>query len=237
MHGQIPWCDIAAAYAIGVMGVAAYSDAVKREVEPLLWLSASKLGLSLALLCIREYVSYLGLGLFLAVYMLAFSPALFVLLLYRLGYMGGADFLALLFMAITFPLRSGDLIPMPMLAVVYSAVPSLTHRVLLGLRVCKRHGYGVSCLVSLRLRVEARELVYSSKKSWWLVTDRRLEGQAMLMEPHEAAVRVAGSRLEDRIEATPGLPYVTHLALGLVMAAILGDDPIVSLLSIFGSGS
>lgn len=231
MAKEALWCDLSALYAVAIMGLAGYSDAVRREVEPLLWLSASKLGLALALICAKHHVYSLGLHLFLIVYLLAFSPALLVFLLYRLGYMGGADFLALLFIAIAFPLRPGDVIPAPMLAVVYSAIPSLIHRVLAGLAVCGRYGQGLSCLFSLRIRVKALDLIYSTKRSWWLVTDQRLKDQAILLEPHEAATRVAGTRLDDEIEATPGLPYVTHLALGLALAIILGDDPLIALIS------
>jgi hypothetical protein len=225
---ELGWCTLSEAYVLAVMSVAGYSDALKREVEPLLWLASSKLGLSLGALCMAGHVAQLGLPLFAAVYALSFAPAAVVYVLYRLGYMGGADFLALAFMAATLPLIEGTVVPAPMLAVIYSVAPTLAHRVLVGVMVC---GWSrASCLVSLRVSVEAREIVYSRRSLWWIVVDERLGGR-MLLEPHEAAVRVVGRRLDERVEATPGMPYVAHLAVGLALALALGDGPVIALLS------
>ncbi len=228
------WCTASTLYVVSVMSIAGYEDALKREVEPLLWLSSSKLGLSLGALCMASHVDSLGPTLFAMVYALSFAPALTVYVLYRLGYMGGADFLALAFMAALLPLLKGSIVPAPMLAVIYSLPSMLAHRLVVGAMICspdRRWGY-LACLASLRVSLRARDVVYSRRSLWWIIDDERLGEHRIFMEPHEAAVRVVGRRLDDRVRATPGMPYVTHLAVGLALAVVLGDRPILALLSI-----
>ncbi|MEB3780201.1 MAG: hypothetical protein GSR85_08225 [Desulfurococcales archaeon] len=205
--------------------LAGISDLRGREVEPLIWPILAKPGVALLAYCIAS--GYVSIDL--VTMILAFIPALVVGALFYLGWMGGADLAALLFLAVVLPRAPGDVLPFPLLVVIYTAIPSFVHRLIIGLRNCPS---SLSrCMLSSRLKVKARDLLYNEEFKWWIVTDKRAGSLDVAAEPHEAVVSIVGEGLEEEVEATPGLPYVFHLAVAAWIAALLGDKPFIYMLN------
>ena len=215
------------AYIIVVMTVAGVLDLLYREIEPLYWVYSTLVG---AVLYLKE-AGHLLEELSLIHMILAILPVLVVAALYMAGAIGGADLLALVFLAASSPYLPGDILPVTVQAVIYASIPSLIHRIIMAWRGCGR----ASCLLSGRVRVEGWRLLRDPRFRWWLVSDRRLGKPAIDLENWEAVARLGGG--EAVVEASPGLPYTAHLAVGTVAASLLGDEPILRLfLQLFFGG-
>ncbi|MEB3860611.1 MAG: hypothetical protein GSR84_00135 [Desulfurococcales archaeon] len=210
-----------AVVAVVVMGVAGILDLLYREIEPLYWFYATLLG---GLAYLKTHGGLLGqaepilLG-------LALAPALVMAGLYAAGLMGGADVLAMVFLSLAYPLAPGSLLPVPVLAILYASPLSVAHRIWMLCRVVR----GPRCLVSGRIRVPGYRLLSDPRLRWWLVSDKRAGGLDVGGETWEIVAKL-GPR--EPVEATPGLPYVTHLAAGTILAVILGDDPVLGLVEL-----
>ncbi len=213
-------------YIIVVMVVAGLLDLLYREIEPLYWVYLTLAG---AILYLKE-AGHILEELSLVHMALAILPVLVVAVLYMAGAIGGADLLALVFLAASSPYLPGNILPVTVQAVIYASIPSLIHRIFMAWRAC-----GVSCIVSGRVRVEGWRLLRDPRFRWWLVSDRRLGRPAMDLENWEAVARLGGG--EAVVEASPGLPYTAHLAIGTLIASLVGDEPIIRLfLQLFFGG-
>lgn len=182
-----------------------------REVDPELWMAGAPLGAALGLASIQSYqgptwLPYAGNGLV----VLLFAA------LYHYRLMGGADLASIAFLSISLPVAGGSILPSSMLVVVYSSPFIAIHYMGELLRRC-----GPSCLKTMRARVKGRVLV--SEYKWWLPWGARLEG-----DPHEVVAML--DAWEEEVEAAPLLPLVTLLYMGLLVAVLVGDAPLLAAL-------
>lgn len=194
-----------------VMMIAAIQDVRKREVEPVLWLVAIPLGAAITLSQMsQERVIYL---------LFSLLPAAVSFVLYKRCMIGGADVLALLFIAIAAPWDRDLLVPPVYMIVLYSIVPSLAYQLYSNLLVC---GGSASCLLSQSHEVEAGRLLRDQRLRWWIP-----EGEACSEEdPREVIARLSDGDESRRIKVMPGHPYVAHLAIGALLTLIFGDLPL-----------
>ncbi len=205
--------DPALAYGIATLGIAALLDLIYQEVDPEYWFlvlpPAIPLGARLALEAPSPQV----------VYLLNVILVLLVAGLYLAGYMGGADIGAVALAAASTPVIPGGLLPAVYLAIIYSAPVAIGYYAYRLYQVCH-----LRCLRSLGVEAEGRRI---AGMKWWLP---RL-GQAPLAEdPHEAlALR---NLWEERVRASPLMPWVTIFYIGYLAAALLGEGPFLALLGV-----
>ncbi|MEN3000124.1 MAG: A24 family peptidase [Acidilobaceae archaeon] len=212
---------IALAYVTLVMIFAGISDIRTREVDPRLWLLAGIPGAPLALLTAvsEPFMYFLSLLLSLLVVAAAY-------VLYRLCIIGGGDVLAMLFIAVISPI--GTIIPSLFLAVLYSSVPSVLAQVYYNYRFCR--SLKLSCLMAGSHEVEARRLLEDPALRWWGVREEFCSEE----DPHDIIMRISGGDLSAKVRASPGHPYVAHLAVGLLLTLLIRDMPILMWLEILG---
>ncbi len=178
-----------------------------REVDTELWIASLPLGLALGYASLTGYPLPRSLP-----YALTLPLVLVLLVLYALGYLGGADAWLSLFLALALPVPPGSLLPTLYLAFLYSAPFAVAYYLWELYRFC-----GLSCVARLKARVRGADL--AGELRWWLPRGVRLVG-----DPHEV---VAAEALWDReVYASPLLPMITLVFLGLVVAVLVGDTPV-----------
>ncbi len=204
--------SLATFYFIMVLGLAGLSDLRHREVEPLLWAVALPAAPGLA-----AYGLYSkGLPMETAVLLAAASlaPSIAAALLYRLCMLGGADAAALAFAGLAgLGLPNWSFIPPGILAVLYSipaAAALLASEALLA-------GCLAGCMAS------AAEVARSHRRMWLVFPHPASEDCGLSGDPPTLASQGERGRV--------AIPLVAALALGGLAAAVLGDGPILSLLT------
>ncbi len=230
-------------YVLAVILVASYWDLKKREIEPVYWLYASAISVLLSFLGLQ--VEGITLN-YLYVYLVLSGIAIALLgTLYMVGYMGGADLYALVFITLSMPvpLFASSLIPVPLLTVLYSALSSIA----VPFYFCFHnltHNYGV-----LRRSTYKRKLVlcflgtpqtvrdYIRGKGFWFPLTVPGEEESVRYtfdieeepEEHRAKLKSMVDKglvsENDYVWVTMGLPYVVFILIGYVLSIIIGDYP------------
>ncbi|MEB3774627.1 MAG: hypothetical protein GSR86_06870 [Desulfurococcales archaeon] len=208
-------------FTLAVLGVAGVIDLYYRDIEPLYWIYSIPAG---AIIYINSMGSVLEDSPWILL-VLALVPAVLTLILYMAGVMGGADFMALLFLGASYPLSSSSILPIPLQAVLYAGVFSAVHRIYVSARVC-----GFRCIFRGRYRITIHELLTDPRFRWWIVATTPGGGDVGA-DPLETVLRLARSGVEV-LEASPGIPYVFHIFLGTLTAMIVGDEPFRALVSL-----
>jgi alkylation response protein AidB-like acyl-CoA dehydrogenase len=119
---------------------------------------------------------------------------------------GGSDVAAIAFIAVSSPIPSPAGPPIP---------PSLASLALVAPFAAAYYSYkllaacGVRCLLRGSARVSAEDLAMSGFYRWWIPRSREGGGCGIEVSPPEEAARSGGS-----VDATPGLPLVSLVALG-----------------------
>jgi len=200
-------------YFVLVLGLAGLSDLRHREVEPLLWAAALPAAPGFA-----AYGLYTrGLPLDAAAVLAAASlaPALAGLALYRLCLLGGADVAALAFVGLAgLGLPTWKILPPGLLAVVYSAPASLL--------LLAAEAFSAGCVFDCRVPPEE---VARRHRRMWLVFTPPAGGEGCSLSVDSPTLASQGAR--GRI----AIPLVAALALGGLAAAVVGDEPLLSLLA------
>ncbi|MCX8165565.1 MAG: A24 family peptidase [Acidilobaceae archaeon] len=213
--------SVALAYVTLVMLYAGISDIRTREVDPRLWLAASIPGAPLALLtALSDSLTYI-LSMLLSLLVVAVAYVL-----YRFCIMGGADVLAMLFVAVMSPV--GTIFPSLYLAVIYSAAPSVLAQVYYNYRFCRSLSLG--CIFATSHEVEVKRLLEDPALRWWGVSGESCREE----DPREILMRVSGGDLAAKVRVSPGHPYIAYLAIGLLLVLLIGDMPIRLVLKALG---
>ena len=215
-------------YVLIVLVIAGLLDVVYREIEPLYWYIASKAG---ALLVLAE-ASY-GASLYGGEYyymvmvylLLSLVPVIVVLALYRLCMIGGADVGAIAFIAVTLPLHAGSLVPPIYLIIIYTLAPMAAYSAYIYLARCK--GPLIRCLRG-PVVVDTRELLVRREYMWWMPS---VGGCSIGLYKDEAVFR-RYKGLKRRVEASPGNPYVSFIAVAYIIFLFIGDYPMRYLLGV-----
>lgn len=209
-------------YATLVMGYAAIEDVKRREVDTKVWILATLAGAPFSALAALADVWKHMLFLLSSLLLVTLAYAL-----YRLCLIGGADVLAMAFIALIAP--AGHLLLPPLfLAVLYSPLSVLAYQLYSNYLFCG--SLEPRCLLAFSHKVEARRLIEDPRLRWWVVS-----GEACKEESQEDIVlRASGGELSLQLEASPGHPYVAHLAVGMIATLLLGDLPIRFLLEELG---
>ncbi|MCE4600366.1 MAG: hypothetical protein F7C38_02215 [Desulfurococcales archaeon] len=202
------------ALTLAVFTIAGIMDYIYREVDPELWLIPAPILGVLGLASIMNKPQ--GPWSYLYLYAMNGLMVLFVGLMYKIDLIGGADLAAVSFLAIALPAVPNSIFPSVLLSITYSIPFVVAYLAIQLYRAC-----GVRCLARGRVRVKGSYLV--EHLHWWIPSGSRIEG-----DPHEIIARL--NAWDKEIEATPLLPLVTLLWLGLSAALLFGDGPVASLL-------
>ena len=200
-----PCIGLSHIYTALILLVAGVSDALYREVEPPLWYVASKGGFILASID-AIHVKGLALESYAALIAVSIAPAAAAYILYRLCLLGGSDYLALGFIALSSPLPAASIPIPPALASLVAAAP------LIALYYTWKLWYacGLACLRRGYARVKPSQAVYVGFYRWWIPRSRGGgEGCSIEDDPLEAARGKS-------FEATPGIPMVSLVAAGYI---------------------
>ncbi len=209
-----------AVYTLVVLVLAGFLDVRSREVPPRYWLVAIAVGLPVTIV-----VNSGDLGTLIAYQLLSLVVVVPSYLMYRACMLGGADVLAFLAIALLAPLRHGSLIPLLYLAVLYATIPAIAYHVYSATIAC--NGFNVRCVARMKFKVKARHIAEDPRFKWWLVD---VKGECAIEgDPRALALKASQGDLEAYVTATPGHPYVAHLAVGYLIALAIGDKPILEL--------
>ncbi len=200
-------------YALFVVGIAGLFDMIYREIDTELWMSSLPLGIALGYLSLSNH-PYPKI----TPYALTFPVIVVLIILYYLGYIGGADAWLGVFLSLSLPVRSGSIIPAYYLAVIYSTP------FILGYYLCSLYSTcSWNCIRNRGVKVRGIELV--EKMKWWIPKGEKITG-----DPHE--IVASGNYWEETVTASPLLPLVSLTWMGLVIAVILGDKPLINLMEL-----
>ena len=209
-------------YVLAVLAYAGFLDVRLREIPPGYWFIAIVVGLPITLA-----VNIGDLRVLLLYQLLSLIVVVPSYVMYRACMLGGADVLAFLTVAVLAPLAPGGIIPLLYLAVLYATIPAIAYHVYSASLACK--GLSLRCMLNVKFKVKAKAIVEDPRFKWWLVEAR---GECNVEEdPRVLALKVSRGDLEAHVIASPGHPYVAHLAIGYLIALIIGDKIILKLLS------
>ncbi|MEM1873385.1 MAG: hypothetical protein QXS85_01595 [Acidilobaceae archaeon] len=200
-------------------------DVKAREVPPLYWALAIAIATPITLYSYT--ILNIGLAVIAVNVLLSLSLTLLVYVLYRECVMGGADVLALLFLSLSSPVFPDSFMPGPFLAVLYAVVPVLVYHIYSVRLVCR----DIRCLLRLEFEIPAWRLMEDSRLRWWIVLSGSEEYCEVEEDAPQAAARISGGNPNAILRATPGHPYIAHLAVGYTMACIIGDYPLEALIA------
>ena len=204
-------CMKPAIVVLTALAIAGLSDVKSRDIDPVFWMISIPLATGVyAYSCGPQTVS-LG-SLLLPLLAIAYMPAIVSLVLYKLGLLGGADVWALTLIAAGFPLHPALPIPSTLAAVIIGSVTMMMHRAASVARVC-----GIRCVIKARVRVDSGRIISDPRMRFWIVDAG--EGIDVSQEPWEIVARNWSSKR--LVKASPGLPYIAHLALGLGVYIII----------------
>ncbi|MEM4893364.1 MAG: prepilin peptidase [Acidilobaceae archaeon] len=198
-------------------------DLRSRETPPFLWALATIISMPLAFYSYRTLsLSFVQIVISI---MLSLSVTLVVYVLYKKCMMGGADVLALLFLSLCSPVLPDSIVPAPFLTIIYASIPGFIYHVYSVKLVCK----DLSCFLKHRFEVPAKRLAEDPRLRWWMIVDG--ESSCVIdVDTPTLAASLARENPERLVKATPGHPYVTHLAIGYAIACAIKDFPILALL-------
>lgn len=199
-------------------------DVRSREIPPLYWVIA---GLAALPVAVYVYAERYSLHLVLSHMLISSSVALFMFVLYKRCIIGGADVLAVVFLTICSPVIPNSMIPAPLLAVSYSILPAIAYHVYSARLVCS----SLSCFFKLSFDIPAGRLMSDPRLRWWIVESDDEIACAEIDAPEAASIASDGDPTVV-LSATPGHPYVAHIAVGYALALLIGDLPIVAALEL-----
>ncbi|MCE4614940.1 MAG: prepilin peptidase [Desulfurococcales archaeon] len=231
-------------YVLLVLLIASYWDYRKREIEPSYWVYTSITGIILSVLMYR--LGFIGVNLETYLVFSLFAIGL-VGLFYLLGYMGGADLYAIIFITVSTPrsLNSFELIPSTFMTVVYAAVASALIPVYFCLynvvsanrrKIIHKQEKGfILCFLGIPKR--AKE--YIRDNGYWFPLTTYTNGKLVTRysfhveeEPDDHRQSINSLLNENVIDensiiwVTPGIPFIIFILIGYLLSIIISDIPL-----------
>ncbi|MCE4605885.1 MAG: prepilin peptidase [Desulfurococcales archaeon] len=239
-------------YVLFVLLIASYWDYRKREIEPAYWVYTSILG---ALLSLSMYKSgFIKLNIEAYIIFSLFAIGL-VGLFYMLGYMGGADLYAIIFITVSVPmsLNSSEIIPPTFMTVVYAAIASTFIPIYFCFfnlvsperrRIIRKQDKGlILCFLGIPKKVKE----YVTEDGYWFPLTTYVNGELVTRysfqveeEPDDHRKRISDLLSRKIINegsiiwVTPGIPFVVFILIGYLLSIIISDIPLQVLFGGFG---
>jgi preflagellin peptidase FlaK len=231
-------------YVLLVLLIASYWDYRKREIEPVYWVYTGVIGLILSTSMYKMGYISINVETYTVFSLIAVG---IVGLFYLLGYMGGADLYAVVFIAVTIPgsLNNFEVIPPIFMTVIYAAMASALIPIYLCLynlisgknrSIIFREKKGI-LLCFLGIPKRAKE--YIESKGYWFPLTTYVDGVLVTRysfhveeEPDEHRKDISNLLRKNIIEedsviwVTPGIPFVIFIFVGYILSIIISDIPL-----------
>jgi len=231
-------------YVFLVLLIASYWDYRKREIEPAYWVYTSIIGALLSLSMYKMGFIELNTKIYLVFSLFAIG---LVGLFYLLGYMGGADLYAIIFITVSVPvsLNSFEIIPPTFMTVVYAAIASTLIPIYFCLfnlasherrKIISKQNRGF-ILCFLGIPKKAKE--YVTEYGYWFPLTTYINGKLVNRysfhveeEPNDHRKRINTLLNKKAIDedsiiwVTPGIPFVIFVLIGYLLSIIISDLPL-----------
>ena len=207
--------------ALTMLGIASYTDVTKREINDLIWIVFSVIGIALLFLE-PEFID--------SIYLMAISliVAPFVLLIWRLGLFGGADAFAVISLAILAPQISFSenmISPFTVLtnAVIFSIIPMFVNlsRNLILIAQKKDIFEGFSETKSRRILAMFIGYKASNPKYFFSIEKKAGKKKKLNLSLQHAEYTEFCNKPDTWV--SPGIPYMLFILGGFVVQLIYGD--------------
>ncbi|MCE4625023.1 MAG: hypothetical protein F7C35_04075 [Desulfurococcales archaeon] len=184
------------------LGIAGVLDWMYREIDPEIWGPWLVLAPVVGLL----YATSTGTPGLLFFYALSLVFALLLAALYALGHLGGADMLAGALIALSLPVPRSIGLPPVVTIILYASILGFAYRVYSMARA--------GSPLSLKVRVRAEDLILNRRYKWWIPDGVNVE---------EDWTFTLASKAGEHVYASPGMPLVSFMLLGLILYLVVGD--------------
>ena len=201
--------DIAVLNTLIPLGIAGVLDWRYREIDPEIWAPWLVLAPVVGLL----YATSTGIPGILFYYVLSLVFTLLLAALYLLGQLGGADMLAGALIALSLPVPREIGLPPIVTIILYASILGIAYRFYSMARA------GSPLAIKVKVRVE--DLILDRRYKWWIPDGVNVE---------EDWTFTLASNKGGQVYASPGMPLVSFMLLGLLLYMVVGD-PLILLLN------
>ena len=207
--------------ALGMLGYASYTDVTKREISDFVWIVFG--GLAAIMLIFEPNLSdaFLNIG-----FALIIAPI--VLIIWRIGFFGGADAFAIIVLAALVPqitLTDGMITPFTILtnAVIISIIPLFFNLFRNLFEIARKNDIFEGFNESVGKKITAMFLGYKAKnpKYGFSLEKKAGKNKKLNLVLHHAEYAEFCNTPNTWI--TPGVPYMLFIAAGFVVQLLYGD--------------
>jgi len=207
--------------AIGMLGYASYTDVTKREVSDFVWIIFGALAVVLLIFEPNFSDALVNIGISLIV-----APV--VLIIWRIGFFGGADAFAIIVLAALVPqitFSDGMITPFTILtnAVLISIIPLFLNFFRNLIEIVKKNDIFEGFKEPVGKRIMAMFLGYRAKnpKYGFSIEKKAGKNKKLNLVLHNAEYAEFCTRPNTWI--TPGVPYMLFIAVGFIVQVLYGD--------------
>ncbi len=207
--------------AIGMLGYASYTDVTKREINDLVWIIFGALAVVLIIFepNLSEVLVNIGISLIVA-------PV--VLIIWRIGFFGGADAFAIIVLAALVPqitFSDGMITPFTILtnAVLISIIPLFLNFFRNLIEIAKKNDIFEGFKEPIGKRIMAMFLGYRAKnpKYGFSIEKKAGKNKKLNLVLHNA--EYAEFCTTPNTWITPGVPYMLFITAGFIVQLVYGD--------------
>ena len=207
--------------AIGMLGYASYTDVTKREIGDFVWIIFGALALVLLIFEPNLSDALVNIGISLIV-----APV--VLIIWRIGFFGGADAFAIIVLAVLVPqitFSNGMITPFTILtnAVLISIIPLFLNFFRNLIEIAKKNDIFEGFREPLGKRIMAMFLGYRAKnpKYGFSIEKKTGKNKKLNLVLHNAEYAEFCTTANTWI--TPGVPYMLFITVGFIVQLLYGD--------------
>jgi len=207
--------------AIGMLGYASYTDVTKREISDFVWIIFGALALVLLIFEPNLSDALVNIGISLIV-----APV--VLIIWRIGFFGGADAFAIIVLAALVPqitFSNGMITPFTILtnAVLISIIPLFLNFFRNLIEIAKKNDIFEGFREPLGKRIMAMFLGYRAKnpKFGFSIEKKTGKNKKLNLVLHNAEYAEFCTTANTWI--TPGVPYMLFITVGFIVQLLYGD--------------
>jgi len=207
--------------AIGMLGYASYTDVTKREISDFVWVIFGALAAVLLIFEPNLSEALMNIGISLIV-----APV--VLIIWRIGFFGGADAFAIIVLAVLVPqitLSDGMITPFTILtnAVLISIIPLFLNFFRNLIEIIKKNDIFEGFNEPAKKRIIAMFLGYRAKnpKYGFSIEKKAGKNKKLNLVLHNA--EYAEFCTTSNTWITPGVPYMLFITAGFIVQLLYGD--------------
>ena len=207
--------------AIGMLGYASYTDVTKREINDLVWIIFGALAVVLIIFEPNLSDALVNIGISLIV-----APV--VLIIWRIGFFGGADAFAIIVLAALVPqitFSDGMITPFTILtnAVLISIIPLFLNFFRNLIEIAKKNDIFEGFKEPTGKRIMAMFLGYRAKNPKYSFSIEKKAGKNKKLNLVLHNAEYAEFCTTSNTWITPGVPYMLFITAGFIVQLVYGD--------------